>query len=126
MPGPLKPRRLDDPITVSLEDLVPRDHFGRHLKPKLDLSFVRKWTMELYAERGPLSISPSSSSNCSESCSFEGIRSERQLMRVVADRLSLGWYLGDDLTEPLPDHPNLPHIRERYALTVVRGSTLPS
>jgi hypothetical protein len=41
MLGPPKPRRLDQPITVSLEDLVPQDHFYRHLEEKLDLSFVR-------------------------------------------------------------------------------------
>ena len=44
MLGPLKPRRLDDPITVSLEDLVPRDHVGRPLKPRRDHYFVRTWT----------------------------------------------------------------------------------
>src|SRR4249920_709483 len=52
---------------------------------------------------------------------FEGLRSERQLMHVVADRLSLRWYLGYDLTEPLPDHSSLTRIRERYGLAVFRG-----
>ena len=47
MLGPPKPRRLDQPIAVSLEDLVPPDHFYRHLEAKLDLSFVRDWTREL-------------------------------------------------------------------------------
>jgi hypothetical protein len=42
---------------------------------------------------------------------FEGLRSERQLMRVVADRLSLRWYLGYDLGESLPDHSSLTRIR---------------
>ena len=32
---------------------------------------------------------------------FEGIRSERQLMRHAADRLSVRWYLGYDLNEAL-------------------------
>ena len=36
---------------------------------------------------------------------FEGIRSERQLLRVVADRLSVRWYLGYDLDEPFPTIP---------------------
>lgn len=49
---------------------------------------------------------------------FEGLRSERQLMRVVADRLSLRWYLGYDLTESLPDHSSLTRIRERYGVEV--------
>ena len=44
MHGPAKPRRLDQPIAVSLEDLVPQDHFYRHLGATLDLSFVRDWT----------------------------------------------------------------------------------
>jgi len=39
---------------------------------------------------------------------------------VVADRLSLRWYLGYDLQEPLPDHSSLTRIRERYGLLVFR------
>jgi hypothetical protein len=46
MLGPRKPRRLDEPIVVSLEALVSVDHFYRHLEAKLDLSFVREWTWE--------------------------------------------------------------------------------
>ena len=41
MLGPPKPRHLDQPIAVSLEDLVPWDHFYRHVEAKLDLGFVR-------------------------------------------------------------------------------------
>jgi hypothetical protein len=41
---------------------------------------------------------------------FEDIRSERQLMEVVADRLSIRWLLGYDLHEPLPDHSSLTRI----------------
>ena len=47
---------------------------------------------------------------------FEDLRSERQLMRIVCDRLSLRWYLGYDPHEPLPDHSSLTRIRERYGL----------
>ncbi len=41
MLGPAKPRRLHEPMTVSLEDLVSQDHFYRHLEAKLDLGFAR-------------------------------------------------------------------------------------
>jgi transposase len=47
-------------------------------------------------------------------------RSERQLMRHAADRLSIHWYLGYDLNEPLPDHSSLTRIRERYGVDVFR------
>jgi len=39
-------------------------------------------------------------------------------MRQVADRLSVRWYLGYDLDEPLPDHSTLSKIRLRYGLEV--------
>ena len=47
-------------------------------------------------------------------------RSERQLMRHAADRLSVRWYLGYDLDEPLPDHSSLTRVRERYGVVVFR------
>jgi hypothetical protein len=47
---------------------------------------------------------------------FEDVRSERRLMEVAADRLSVRWFLGYDLDEPLPDHSSLTRIRERYGL----------
>ena len=42
MLGPAKVRRLSEPIAVSLEKLVPRDKFYRHLEATLDLTFVRE------------------------------------------------------------------------------------
>src|SRR5262249_51237231 len=42
--------------------------------------------------------------------------SERELVRVAADRLSLRWYLAYDLDEALPDHSSLTRIRQRLGL----------
>ena len=84
MLGPPKPRRLDQPIVVSLEDLIPRDNFYRHLEAKLDLSFVRDWTRELYAERGRPSIDPVIFFKLQLVMFFEGIRSERQLIETAS------------------------------------------
>jgi len=41
-------------------------------------------------------------------------------MEIAADRLSIRWYLGYDLAEPLPEHSSLTHIRQRYGLEVFR------
>lgn len=110
--GPLPP--------MTLEDLVPPDHFYRHLERSLDLSFVRDLVREVYADTGRPSIDPVVFFKLQLLLFFEGLRSERQLMQVVADRLSLRWYLGYDLSEPLPDHSSLTRIRERYGLAVFR------
>jgi transposase len=43
---------------VSLEELVPADHFYRHLERVLDLSFVRELVRPCYAAGGRPSIDP--------------------------------------------------------------------
>ena len=106
---------------VSLEELVPADHFYRHLERVLDLGFVRDLVRDAYADAGGPSIDPVIFFKLQLILFFEGLRSERQLLRVVADRLSLRWYLGYDLSEALPDHSSLSRIRERYGLDVFRG-----
>ncbi len=58
MLGPPKVCCLDQPVTVSLEELVAPDHFYRHLAATLDLSFVRDWVADCYAVRGRPSIDP--------------------------------------------------------------------
>src|SRR2546421_4478456 len=107
-------------INMSLEQLVPQDHFYRHLERTLDLSFVYEFVKETYAGGGRPSIDPVVFFKLQLVMFFEGIRSERQLMRHAADRLSVRWYVGYDLGEPLPDHSSLTRIRERYGVDVFR------
>lgn len=120
MLGPAKSRDLNEPIAVSLDELVPTGHFYRHLDRTLNLTFVRDLVRETYAGIGRPSIDPVVFFKLQLILFFEGLRSERQLMRVVADRLSLRWYIGYDLTETLPDHSSLTRIRERYGVAVFR------
>jgi transposase len=115
-----KERRFAPLINVSLEELVPQDHFYRHLERSLDLAFVREFVQETYAGKGRPSIDPVVFFKLQLVMFFEGIRSERQLMRHAADRLSILWYLGYDLGEPLPDHSSLTRIRERYGVDIFR------
>ena len=118
MLGPAKPRRLDEPIAVSLEGLIPQDNFYRHLEAKLDLSFVREWTRELYAERGRPSIDPVVFFKLQLIMFFEGIRSERQLIATASLNLVHRWYLGYALDEALPDHSSLTRIRQRLGIAI--------
>src|SRR5215211_1526817 len=104
----------------SLEQLVPADNFYRHLEAKLDLGFVRALVRATYRECGRPSVDPRVFFKLQLVMFFEGLRSERELVRVSADRLSVRWYLGYDLDEELPDHSSLTRIRKRYGLAVFR------
>src|SRR3954447_18433799 len=133
MLGPPKTRSLDRPVAASLEDLVPADHFYRHLDATLDLTFVRDWVAGCYAERGRPSIDPvvffrlqlimflevvCSRLQLIRSCG--GCPAERQLIATASLNLAHRWYLGYHLDEPLPDHSSLTRIRERFGLDVFR------
>ncbi len=112
-----KERVFKDHIAVSLEDLVPKDNFYRHVEAKLDLSFVRELVQDCYSSRmGRPSIDPVVFFKLQLIMFFEGIRSERQLMDMAAMRLDHRWYIGYDLDEKVPDHSSLSKIRDRYGL----------
>jgi len=116
----VKARVFQPMVNVSLEDLVPADHFYRHVERTLDLSFVRDLVRDRYSAFGRPSIDPVVFFKLQLVMFFEGVRSERQLERVGSDRLRVRWYLGYDLHEPLPDHSSMTRIRDRYGVHIFR------
>jgi transposase len=70
-----KERHFAPLIHISLEELVPADHFYRHLEQSLDLSFVREFVQETYAGGGRPSIDPVVFFKLQLVMFFEGIRS---------------------------------------------------
>jgi transposase len=53
-----KERRFAPLLKVSVEELVPHDHFYRHVERTLELSFVREFVRPTYAGGGRPSIDP--------------------------------------------------------------------
>jgi len=90
---------------VSLETLVPPNHFYRRLDAALDLGFVRDWVQDRYADRGRPSIDPVVFVKLQLIMFFEGIRSERHLVQTASLNIAHRWYLGYHPGEPLPDCP---------------------
>ncbi len=80
----IKTRNTVPLIHISLEDLVPQDHFYRQLDHKLKLSFVYTFVQENYAQGDRPSIDPIVFFKLQLVMFFEGIRSERQLMCQAA------------------------------------------
>ncbi len=116
----LKARAFAPLVQVSLEELVPPDHFYRQLERTVDLAFVREFVRPFYAAGGRPPIDPVVFFKLQLVMFFEDLRSEHQLLRVAADRLSVRWYLGYDFAEALPDHSSLTKIRTRYGLATFR------
>lgn len=92
----LKKRAFAPSVAVSLEELVPQDHFYRHLQKVLDLSLVYELVEKSSAGVGLPSIDLVVFFKFQLVMFFEDIRSERLLIRQGADRLSVRWYVGYD------------------------------
>jgi transposase len=118
MLGPPKVCALDQPVSISLEAWVPKDHCYRHLDDTLDLGFVRDWVAGCYAEGGRPSIDPVVFFKLQLIMFFEGLRSERKRMESVALNLAQRWYVRYGLDEALPDHSSLTRIRARLGLPI--------
>ena len=99
---------------VTLEDLVPQDHFLRKLDRELDLSFVYEETAGLYSRKyGRPSIEPVVLVKYLLVGFLYGIPSERQIEQRVQTDVALRWYLGLDLFDRVPDHSTISQLRRR-------------
>lgn len=100
---------------VNLDNLVPQKHFYREVEAKRDLNFVRDLVHQFYKPFSRPSIDPVIFFELQLIMFFEGIRSERQLMDMVAMRFDHRWYIGYDLNEEIPDHSSLSKIHNCYS-----------
>ena len=99
---------------VTIEDLVPENHFLRKLEAALDLSFVHEETAHLYSRRyGRAPIDPVVMVKYLLLGFLYGIPSERQIEVRCADSNAFRWYLGIDLDERVPDHSTISQLRRR-------------
>ena len=116
-----KARLFQSVSAISLDELVPADHFYRHVDRVLDLCFVRELVRDRsVVDQGRTSVDPVVFFRLQLVMFFEDIRSERQLLRLAADQLSVRGFLEYNLDEALPDHSTLTRIRARYGLEVFR------
>src|ERR1019366_901936 len=49
---------------------------------------------------------------------FDAVKSERELMRIVPERLDFLWFLGYGLDDEIPDHSVLSKARARWGQTI--------
>ena len=99
---------------VTIEDLVPKNHFLRKLEAALDLTFVYEETDHLYSRKyGRPPIDPVIIVKYLLVGFLYGIPSERQIEERCMDSNAFRWYLGIDLDERVPDHSTISQLRRR-------------
>ena len=103
---------------VNLEKRVRNDHPLRRINRVLDLSFVRAQVAHTYGRRGNKSVPPEVILRMMLLLFLDDIKSERELMRIIPERLDYLWFLGYGLDDKIPDHSVLSKARKRWGKAV--------
>ena len=103
---------------VNLDKRVRDDHPLRRINGTLDLSFVRKAVAHTYGRRGNKSVPPEVIIRMMLLLFLDDIKSERERMRIIPERLDYLWFLGYGLDDQIPDHSVLSKARKRWGKEV--------
>jgi transposase len=100
--------------SITIEDLVPADHFLRKLSRVVDFSFIYDEVRELYcADNGRPSTDPVVLEKYLLVGYLYGIESERRTGEEIEVNMAYRWFLGLDLDERVPDHSTISQNRRR-------------
>ncbi len=103
---------------INLEKRVRSEHPLRRVAAALDFSFVRKEVARCYGSKGNVSVDPEVILKLMFLLFFDDVASERELMKIVAERLDYLWFLGYGLEDEIPDHSVLSKARARWGKEV--------
>jgi transposase len=103
---------------VNLEKRVRSNHPLRQVKAAIDFSFVRQEVAHCYGRNGNESVPPEVILKMMFLLFFDDIKSERELMEVIRERLDYLWFLDYGLDEQIPDHSVLSKARARWGRQV--------
>jgi transposase len=106
---------------VSLDARVRKDHVLRKIQQAVDFGFIYKEVEQFYGERGNVSVPPVIILKMMFLLFFYDVRSERELMDTIPERIDWMWFLGYSLDDEIPNHSVLSKARSRWGIDVFRS-----
>ena len=101
-------------VNVQLETRVRKDHPLRKIKELVDFDFIYKEVEKTYGKNGNVSVPPPVILKLMLLLILYTVRSERELMDTLSERLDWLWFLGLTIESPIPDHSILSKARTRW------------
>ena len=103
-----------------LDDRVRGDHPLRKTAALIDFDFIYDEVKEKYGDNGNVSVPPPVILKLMLLLVFYNVRSERELMSTLPERLDWLWFLGYDLDSDIPNHSVLSKARKRWGVEVFK------
>jgi len=99
---------------INLEKRVRADHVLRRVARLVDFDFVYGEVKDRYGYNGNVSVPPPMILKLMLLLVLYNVRSERELMATLPERLDWLWFLGLELDSEIPDHSVLSKARGRW------------
>ena len=99
---------------LSLERRVRSDHPLRQVKKLVDFDFIYQEVKPCYGVNGNVSVPPPVILKLMLLLVFYNVRSERELMATLPERLDWLWFIDFDLDDEIPGHSVLSKARSRW------------
>ena len=105
----------------NLEKRIRNDHPLRKIKEKVDFDFIYKEVKDFYGYKGNVSVPPPVILKMMLLLVLYNVRSERELIDTIPERLDWLWFLGYDLEDDIPHHSVLSKARARWGVQAFKS-----
>lgn len=102
--------------TVNLEKRIRKDHLLRAVDKLVDFDFIYYQVQDRYGVKGNVSVPPPVILKMMLLLILYNVRSERELIDTIPERLDWLWFLGYDLDDKIPNHSVLSKARSRWGV----------
>src|SRR4026208_92875 len=106
---------------INLDKRVRSDHVLRKVSRLVDFDFVYGEVEKRYGDNGNVSVAPPLIVKLMLLLVLYNVRSERELMATLPERLDWLWFLGLDLDSEIPDHSVLSKARKRWGVELFQS-----
>lgn len=103
---------------LNLDQRIRYDHPLRKIKQLIDFDFIYDEVKTFYGSKGNQSVPPPVILKLMLLLVFYNVRSERELMDTLPERLDWLWFLGYDLDSAIPNHSVLSKARKKWGTDV--------
>ena len=104
----------------NLDKRIRSDHPLRKIQEKIDFDFIYEKVQDAYGNNGNVSVPPPVILKMMLLLVLYNVRSERELMDTIPERLDWLWFLGYDLEDDIPNHSVLSKARARWGVAAFK------
>lgn len=105
---------------INLDKRIRKNHILRKITEHIDFEFVYQEVKDKYGKNGNVSVPPPVILKMMVLLILYNVRSERELIETIPERLDWLWFLNYDLDDQIPNHSVLSKARVRWGVNAFK------